>query len=69
MDLSKLTPAEREVFNLLVTGVTNRQIGAARQCSEKTIKTHVTAIFKSTGCKSRADLIAKHYGAVHHASP
>lgn len=61
MDLTTLTPSQRRILSMLVLGDTNAQIGAAMVLSEKTIKAHVTSIFKKTGCVSRARLIANYY--------
>lgn len=61
MDLDGLTAQQRIVFNWLIRGKTNREIGEQLNCAEKTIKAHVTHIFKKMGCKSRSQLIAKHY--------
>ena len=41
---SVLTPRERDVHALLITGLTNRQIAEALFLSEKTVKVHVRHI-------------------------
>lgn len=56
-----LTLAQRRVFDLMVQGNTNKQIGRVMERSEKTIKAHVTEILKAAGCDSRGQLIVKHY--------
>lgn len=43
-DLAELTPREREVLALLAHGYTNRQLATELVVSEKTVKTHVSAI-------------------------
>jgi len=43
-DLAELTPREREVLALLAHGHTNRRLAEELVVSEKTVKTHVSAI-------------------------
>jgi DNA-binding CsgD family transcriptional regulator len=38
--LAALTPREREVFELVIRGNTNKQIGRALSCTERTVKAH-----------------------------
>ena len=38
--LEKLTPRERQVYNLVVSGMTDQQIAAVLGISEKTVRTH-----------------------------
>lgn len=61
MNTDSLTQAQRTVFALLIQGKSNADIGQATHLSEKTVKAHVTDIFKALGCTSRAQLIARHY--------
>lgn len=61
MNLDELTPQERCVFDLLVRGLANRDIGEQLGRAEKTIKAHVTEIFRKLKCTSRSQLIARHY--------
>ena len=61
MNLAALTVCQRAVFDQLVQGKSNRDISAVVRKTEKTVKAHVTAIFKHFGCASRAELIARHY--------
>ena len=42
MELAELTPREVEVFNLIGTGCTNREIAKQLYIAEGTVKTHVT---------------------------
>ena len=41
---------EVEVLRLLATGMTNRAIASELFISEKTVATHVSSIFASSGC-------------------
>lgn len=61
MNTSVLTPAQIRVFDRLVQGDSNLEIARATGIAEKTVKTHVTAIFRKFGCESRARVIARHY--------
>ena len=38
--LGRLTPREREVFDLVIRGDTNKQVARALGCTERTIKAH-----------------------------
>lgn len=48
-----LTPREREVLALLVQGLPNRLIARRLQISEKTVKAHLTSIFRQLGVTDR----------------
>jgi DNA-binding NarL/FixJ family response regulator len=50
---SSLTPREREVLNLVAEGASNRQIAEALAVSERTARTHVSAILSKLGLVSR----------------
>jgi DNA-binding CsgD family transcriptional regulator len=51
-----LTPAEREVAELVCTGLTNKQIAATSLCSPHTVDSHLRAIYRKLGVTSRAAL-------------
>lgn len=53
-----LTPRQREVLQLLCEGHANREIGLQLGMHEKTVKTHVSAIFRTLGVVSRPQAIA-----------
>jgi DNA-binding NarL/FixJ family response regulator len=53
---AELSTVERTVIALIQRGLTNRQIAAAVQVSEKTVENHLTRLFAKTGCRSRLDL-------------
>lgn len=59
MEKIDLTPKESEVCGLLLKGLSNRDLATALGVSEKTIKTHVTAIFRKAGVVSRSELFSK----------
>jgi RNA polymerase sigma factor (sigma-70 family) len=52
-----LTPREREVFALVVTGLLNKQIAAELGTSEKTIKVHRARVMEKMQADSLADLV------------
>ena len=56
--LDALSPREREIADLVATGLTNREIGARLFLSEKTIETHLTRVFQKLGLRSRAQVAA-----------
>jgi FixJ family two-component response regulator len=55
--LALLTPREREVLTLLVTGMLNKQIAAELGAAEKTIKVHRGRVMKKMQAESVADLV------------
>lgn len=57
-DVEPLTTRERQVLNLVVTGKTNREIGATLGISIKTVDRHRTSVMGKTGVHSAAELIA-----------
>jgi FixJ family two-component response regulator len=52
-----LTPREKEVMALVVTGLLNKQIGAELGASELTIKTHRGRVMQKMEADSVADLV------------
>jgi len=55
--LSLLSHREREVFDLLVRGFSNKELAANLFISVKTVETHRTRIFRKLGVHGIADLI------------
>ena len=49
------------VEKLLLEGMSNAEIAKQLLIQEKTVRFHITNIFKATGCKTRTQFIVKHY--------
>jgi DNA-binding NarL/FixJ family response regulator len=52
-----LTEREKEVLNCLVQGMSNKEIATALFISDKTVKIHVSNIFKKLDVKSRSQVV------------
>jgi FixJ family two-component response regulator len=52
-----LTPREREVLTLVITGRRNKQIAAQAKLSEMTVKVHRSQIMRKMRAKSLVDLV------------
>ena len=55
--LNNLTPREREVMTLVVTGLMNKQIAGRLGVSEGTVKFHRGRVMEKLGVRSVADLV------------
>jgi DNA-binding NarL/FixJ family response regulator len=56
---ARLTPREREVFELLGQGLSNRQIADLLVISEATAKLHAQHIYDKTGMRSRVAIMVQ----------
>lgn len=65
--VESLTPREREVFALVVTGMLNKQIAFEMGISEKTIKVHRARVMQKMQADSLADLVRMAEKASVHA--
>ena len=52
-----LTDRQADVLRLLARGLSNKEIGRELLVSERTVKAHVTAVFKSLGVVNRAQAV------------
>lgn len=60
--------AENDVINYLKQGMANKEIADKLCVCEKTVKFHLTHIYKKAGVNSRAEFIAKEGGTYFHPS-
>ena len=54
---ARLTPRERDVFELIVTGLLNKQVGAELGTAEKTVKVHRARVMDKMQAGSLAELV------------
>jgi DNA-binding NarL/FixJ family response regulator len=68
---AQLTERERDVLALLAAGLPNKQIGRRLGISEKTVKGHVTSVFRRIGVDDRtqAALWARQHGLLDKRGP
>lgn len=59
LDLSSLTPSERDVALRASSGESNREIARGRGTSERTVANQLASIFEKLGVGSRAELAAR----------
>jgi len=55
--LERLTAREQEVFQRLITGQLNKQVGAALGITERTVKAHRASILRKVAVGSVAELV------------
>lgn len=55
--MDTLSPREREVFTLVVSGMLNKQVAFELGIAEKTIKVHRARVMEKMGARSFADLV------------
>jgi FixJ family two-component response regulator len=56
--ISALTPRERQVFDHVVRGDTNKQAGRALGCTERTIKAHRHRVMKKMQVRTLPELVS-----------
>ena len=64
---ASLTPREREVMALVVSGLLNKQVGGELGISESTVKAHRGQVMQKMKANSVADLV-KMTGRLHHSA-
>ena len=53
-----MTPRERQVFELIIRGNTNKQIGLALEATERTIKAHRHKVMAKMQVRSLPELVS-----------
>lgn len=66
---AQLSEREREVLGLIVSGLTNKEIGRALAVSPRTVETHRANLFAKLGAESLAQLIRRYAALVDEAPP
>jgi two-component system, NarL family, nitrate/nitrite response regulator NarL len=54
--LQRVTPRERQIVDLLSAGASNKEIAKRLNVTERTVKAHLTAIFRKLGLSGRLQL-------------
>lgn len=57
--LNRLTERQREVYNLIISGKTNKEIMTELFIERSTLKSHINQIYRKLGVKSRRELKSK----------
>ena len=57
--VSALSRREQEIFNALLSGISNKEIAEKYFISINTVKTHTKQIYHKLGLRNRIDLISK----------
>ena len=52
-----LTGREKEVFELLVEGLSTKEIALTLKISEKTVRNHISNVMQKLGVKGRANAV------------
>jgi FixJ family two-component response regulator len=67
---SALTPRERQVFDLVIRGGTNKHLARALGCTERTIKAHRNMVMEKMQVRSLAELVslAERFGVFESAA-
>ncbi|MFC4329963.1 LuxR C-terminal-related transcriptional regulator [Streptomyces andamanensis] len=63
------TERERQVFRLLLTGMSNRQIGRDLGIAERTVKNNLHEIYRKLKVSSRTEAVAKFLGVSGRPDP
>ena len=60
-ELDELTAREREIFDLIASGLSNAEIGKQLYIGETTVKTHVTHVFQKLNVRDRVQAVVLAY--------
>ena len=59
MNKGILTKREREVFELLITNYTTKEIAKNLSISEKTVRNHISNVMQKLGVKGRSSAVVE----------
>ena len=59
MDKNILTKREKEVFNLLISNKTTKDIANILNISEKTVRNHISNVMQKLGVKGRSSAVVE----------
>lgn len=59
---ASLSDAERAVIELLIEGLSYKQIGERRKRSARTVANQIASAFRKLGVRSRSELVARYSG-------
>ena len=54
-----LTAIEKNVFELLITGKTTKEIATTLKISEKTVRNHISNVMQKLGVKGRSSAVVE----------
>ncbi len=54
-----LTAREKNVFELLITGKTTKEIATTLKISEKTVRNHISNVMQKLGVKGRSSAVVE----------
>jgi DNA-binding NarL/FixJ family response regulator len=57
VDRPSLSTRERQILAMLVTGLTNQEIGARMFLAESTVKSHLSSAYNKLGVRSRSEAV------------
>lgn len=68
-DFERLTPRQRDVYRLCLTGISVRSIAVTLFIDQKTVKFHITAINKALGMRTRLEMLARALRMIDEVDP
>ena len=60
-----LSPREVQIARLVADGATNKMIASTLDISLWTVSTHIRRVFAKLDVRSRAEMVARLFGAAH----